>query len=190
MSLESREGTKNLGEAQSFEVKPLGTATLPAADREALLAFQKKTARLQRAVLGASRAAADANMQLSQLERALQAFPQAPAELGERRDGLATDLAELRRLLDGDSLLRRRGDPSPPSITSRVQGIIRSHWNSTSAPTETVKRSYDIAAEAFGPLLAGLQQLIENDLASLLRDTEAAGAPWTPGRVPRWQPEG
>ena len=58
MSLAKRVGGVEtpLGAPQTFEAIPLGTASLPAVDRKALLAFEEKTGRLQRAVLGAVKA--------------------------------------------------------------------------------------------------------------------------------------
>ena len=67
--------------------------------------------------------------------------------------------------------------------------MVSGHWSSTSAPTATHRRNYAIAAEAFAELLPRFQELIEKDLVTLETNIEAAGAPWTPGRVPRWQPE-
>jgi hypothetical protein len=77
----------------------------------------------------------------------------------------------------------------PPSITTRVRGIVEGHWTTTQAPTGTQVRAYEIAAAEFVPLLAELTRLIETDLPALERQAEAAGAPWTPGRVPRFTPE-
>ena len=56
---------------------------------------------------------------------------------------------------------------------------------------KTVFISYrrDIAGKAFEKTLADLQRLIEQDLAALEERMEQAGAPWTPGRVPRWEME-
>jgi hypothetical protein len=34
--------------------------------------------------------------------------------------------------------------------------------------------------------LAKLRTLVEGDLVKLEKALEAAGAPWTPGRVPEW----
>ena len=53
-ALEKREeqGTKELVPAAGFEVEPLNFATLPLADREAVLAFARQTGELQRAALG------------------------------------------------------------------------------------------------------------------------------------------
>ena len=41
----------------------------------------------------------------------------------------------------------------------------------------------------FAPVLAGLRDLVEQTLEPLEAEMEAAGAPWTPGRMPTWQPE-
>ena len=87
------------------------------------------------------------------------------------------------------SLLLSRNEATAPSIVDRVQRIVSGHWTSTSAPTGTQRDSYQAAAGAFAGNLAGLRQLIDGDLRQLEADLEAAGAPWTPGRLPDWQPE-
>jgi hypothetical protein len=46
---------------------------------------------------------------------------------------------------------------------------------------------YAAAAQEFEQTLAQLRQLIEGDLARLEKQMEAAGAPWTPGRIPEWK---
>ena len=46
---------------------------------------------------------------------------------------------------------------------------------------------YNAAAQDFEQTLAQLRQLIEGDLARLEKQMEAAGAPWTPGRIPEWK---
>ena len=71
-----------LGEPQSFDTVPLGAATLAAPDKAALLDFQRQTARLQRAVLGSDRAAAEAEERIAHLQVALRDTP------GTRRAGL------------------------------------------------------------------------------------------------------
>jgi hypothetical protein len=44
----------------------------------------------------------------------------------------------------------------------------------------------DTAGTLFESTLKKLQKLAEVDLPALERAADAAGAPWTPGRVPRW----
>jgi hypothetical protein len=60
---------------------------------------------------------------------------------------------------------------------------------SITRPTQTHIDAYNIAADEFGQQLTKLRALIQTDLAKLEKDMEAAGAPWTPGRVPDWQQE-
>jgi hypothetical protein len=53
-------------------------------------------------------------------------------------------------------------------------------------PAQNQVEQYAITAEEFKPVLAKLRTLVESDLVKLEKALEAAGAPWTPGRVPEW----
>ncbi len=180
---------RQLDEAQSFEAVTLGTATLPAGDRAALLAFQEKVARLNRAVQGAAGSVGEAHERLRHIEQAIRDTPAAdPALLGKIL-GLENRLADLETELFGDRTLGRRSEPVAPSIIGRVGRIVGSQWNSTSKPTATNEASYHAAAAAFAPLLDQLRQIVGFELKALEAELEAAGAPWTPGRIPVWEPE-
>ena len=63
---------------------------------------------------------------------------------------------------------------------------MRYHWNSSGAPTATQRQSVKGPASTFAPVRAALEQLVERDLRALETAAEAAGAPWTAGRVPKW----
>jgi hypothetical protein len=178
-----------LGQSQTFETVPLGTASLPAGDREELLAFQRQTARLQRAVLGSVRAVGEAQNRITHIKRALDDTPGADPSLAERARKIEMQLADLLVELSGDRTIRRRSEPTPPSIEERVQRIVGGQWASTSAPTQTNRDAYRYASELFRPVLSNLTRLIEVDLAQLELEMDSAGAPWTPGRVPRWSAE-
>jgi photosystem II stability/assembly factor-like uncharacterized protein len=178
-----------LGEPQNFEVVPLGAASLPAADREALLVFQRKAARLARAVLGALSTAAEVQGRLDHLLIARRDTPAATEDHRRRLRDIGLRLADALVVLEGDATVASRSEPVAPSIVGRVDQIVRSSWVSTSTPTGTQRRGYDIASEAFGGILEKLRVLVEQDLAVLEDDLEAAGAPWTPGRLPQWEVE-
>jgi hypothetical protein len=47
-------------------------------------------------------------------------------------------------------------------------------------------KHYDIASQEFTDVLSKIHQLVDVDLNNLEKLLEAAGAPWTPGRVPQW----
>jgi hypothetical protein len=175
------------GTPQTFDVEALNLATLPAADRAELLAFQKKAASLQRAVLGASAVARETQERLDALKRAIDETPGADPKLGADVRALDGRLKDIQVALGGDTVMERRYDPVPLSIQDRVSAIVRSHWNTTAAPTATNQRAYDIAADEFTVQLEKLRQLVEVDLKAIEAKLEAAGAPWTPGRVPVWR---
>jgi photosystem II stability/assembly factor-like uncharacterized protein len=178
-----------LGQPQTFTAVPLGTASLPAADRSALLSFEEKTGRLQRAVLGAVKSAEEVQSRIDHLKKALADAPGADPKLQVSLREIETRLKDLQLELNGDSTVASRSEPTPPSIVDRVQQIVTGHWDATSAPTATHRRNYDIAAAQFSPVLAKLRTLSLTDLKQLEDQAEAAGAPWTPGRVPEWHPE-
>ena len=178
-----------LGESQSFDTVPLGTATLAAADKAELLAFQQKTARLQRGVLGAVKSAEEAQNRLSHIKKAVADTPRADAGLMDRALSLEAQLEDIQVELSGDRVVSSRSERTPMSITSRVNRIVGGQWTSTAAPTQTNRDAYTIASEEFAEVLAKLRTLVGEDLVQLEQDLEAAGGPWTPGRLPDWQPE-
>jgi hypothetical protein len=175
------------GTPQTFEVAALGMSTLGETDRAQLLAFQQKSARLQRAVMGAISLARETQERLELLRRAIDDTPAADRKLAAEVRALDGRLKDIQVALTGDSVMERRYEPAPLSIQDRVNAIVRSHWNTTSAPTGTNLQGYEIAADAFAVQLERLRQLVDVDLKQLDASLESAGAPWTPGRVPVWK---
>ena len=175
-----------IGVPQSFVCEPIGEATLPAKDRGSVLAFERQTARLQRAVLGATRALADAQSRVKLLTQALMDTP-APTETlqGEARD-LGNRLRDLAVTFFGDPVLRRREEATPPALVERVNQLVGGQWSATTEPTQTQRHNYDLAAADFAKALVALKATA-SDLQRLEMRAEAAGAPWTPGRLPEWK---
>ncbi|HEU5182003.1 MAG TPA: glycosyl hydrolase [Candidatus Polarisedimenticolia bacterium] len=178
-----------LSEPQRFEASALGGATLPAKDREALLAFQRKTASLQRAVTGAISAAGEAHARLNHLKAALLDTPGADPKLSDEARSIESKLRDLEISLSGDPVKGRRNEPTPPSISDRVQRMISGAWSSTAEVTATHRREYEIASSEFTETLSRLRALVTGDLRKLEEAAEKAGAPWTPGRFPEWRQE-
>lgn len=177
----------NLGAPQSFTCSVLGTPSLPAADRKALLEFQSKVGELERAVSGASRVANELRNKFAVIKKSLHDTPAASPKLRNDVNQIEEKNRDILLALSGDNTRRSRSELVPPSITERVQGIVNDQWLSTSAPTQTHLTAYEIAAEEFAPVLAKLKTLIEVDVKNLEAAMETAGAPWTPGRVPEWK---
>jgi photosystem II stability/assembly factor-like uncharacterized protein len=178
-----------LGEPRPVEVEPLAIATLPAPDRAALATFQKQAAALQRALLGSQRVLGQAQESAQLLRRALDdtPAPDAPAMRIES-DRLLSRLRDIGITLNGDSEVARFNEPVPPSLSDRAERLVEGSWYSTSAPTATQRRAHQIVSGALAQTIADLRSALET-LDALGRRAEAAGAPWTPGRLPDWKPE-
>jgi photosystem II stability/assembly factor-like uncharacterized protein len=178
-----------LGEPQTFTAEPLWSGPLTATDRVALQAFTKKAARLQRSVLGAVEVGKEAQKRLDYLKQALLDTPGADPKLAEEARALEGRLKDLSVALSGDTVVQKYNEPTSPSIVDRVQSIVGAYWGTTSAPTATHRKAYEIVAGEFTEVLGRLRALLEKDLTSLEARAETAGAPWTPGRIPSWSPE-
>ena len=171
---------------QSFKVTTEQSASMTPADRAAQEEFLRKVSRLYRAVYGATRTAEDAQERLKEIREALRETPAVDKQLGGVADSLEQQNREILRALRGDIEIARRNEPVPSSIGDRVGTIIDGERFSMGKPTQSDVDSYAIAASEFTDQLAKLRTLIDVDLAKLEKDMEAAGAPWTPGRVPEW----
>lgn len=170
-----------------FNVAAEGTSEMKAEDRQALLAFQQKVANLFRAVNGANRTAEDLKNRMKQIKRSLNEVPWADRGLTERADKIDAQLDAILIKLRGDNALRARNENVPTSILERVSSIMGDTRMSIQRPTGTHMDSYMVAGEEFAEVLTQLRTLFNQDITKLDNDMEAAGAPWTPGRIPTWQ---
>jgi hypothetical protein len=190
VSLEKRDeqGIAELAAPTPFEVEPLNFATLSAPDKEAIIAFAKQTGELQRAALGSLEALNDGLNQLALVKRVIEQTPSVPLNLRQDARKLEIKLLDLRERFTGDPTMPRRNEPAMPGLIDRIETIIGGHWTTTSAPTASHRRNYEIAAAGFEDALKALHPLLDKDLPALHAALEAAGAPWAPGRkLPNWK---
>ena len=88
-----------------------------------------------------------------------------------------------------DQTLGKRDTPRPRSIRERVDGVVGNQLGVTSTPTLTQRAVLEETESMFTGVHADLRRLLEEDLRELERLMEQAGAPWTPGRLPDWEPK-
>ncbi|MHB0949579.1 MAG: VPS10 domain-containing protein [Gemmatimonadaceae bacterium] len=176
--------TTPVGEPRQFEVYmldgPLAVRTPAVAE------FQAQVAQLQRAALGTSSFVNELWDRMQALKRAVEETPGADARLGAEVRGIEGQLRDIREQLSGDPTLSRRQEPTPPSLLGRLGAMTQgSRW--LREPTRTQRRQYEIADAEFATVNARVRALVAGDLARVERGAEAAGVPWTPGRVPEWK---
>ncbi len=178
---------EDITEQKPFTLKPMFTGGLVTDNREELLTFQQKTASLYRAVMGTSRAAKEINNRIDHMIQAVVDTPLATEQQATALRALKSRMQDLKVGLSGDSTISSRAEPVPLSLYSRVAAIAYGSWNTQAGVTGNFSDSYDVAAAQFPAILAELKS-IALDLAALESELEASGAPWTPSRIPDWQP--
>ena len=178
-----------LGDSQNFETVSLALASLSAPDDQEQLAFQQKTSRLLRAILGAAEIIEDRIERIRYIRKSLIDSPGADPQLLERLRDIELHIKDLEVTLLGDSTIDKYYEPNVPGIVGRINRVVNGFW-STAKTTTTHRKQYEIAAEEFEEAYSRLKNLVEVDLKSIEQAMDAAGAPWTPGRpIPEWHKE-
>jgi hypothetical protein len=132
----------------------------------------------------AQQSATDARTRLDAIRRAIDATPALPIKLREDATNLEKRLSEINRAIRGDSVLRSRDEPTPESISDRVNSAASTMRLTTGRPTKTALETYQIASDELASEIPKLRRLIETDIRALEKQLDAAGAPPTPGRLP------
>lgn len=171
-----------------FEIEPLTFGDTSEINRLAILEFGQRVLKLGNAVTAATQLASDASDQLD----AVMALTGTAAEVDpsmwrEIRD-LQLKLLDVQEKFSGDPTRPRRSEDSLPGLQSRLMTAMMGAMGSTTGPTGTHHRQYEIALAEFEEVIGDLNKLLKKSIPALLKKLDAAGAPWTPGRpIPDWK---
>ena len=171
-----------LGAEQTLTVEADPNAPVKPSDRGAAIEYQQRVLRLQRSFSGASDLANDCKTRITAIRRALVDSPADPKWMDEAAKLDARITAILRRLR-GDETLRGLESGAPSTISSRVNSAAAGARGLTGTPTATQELNYRIAFEELSEELAKLKS-VEADLKKFEQQLDAAGVPYTPGRLP------
>ncbi|MBN1200168.1 MAG: hypothetical protein JXA23_12505, partial [Bacteroidales bacterium] len=182
--------TRQLAGPVEFRVVPLENTTLPATDRQNMVAFHSQVAELSRVMRGTESYAEKLLARTNDLLMALNCVPGgAPGLIKQARD-LQLQLDTILNV----RFNRRTGKPSdeenPPApvpLNDRLGKISWITWSSTGDPTQSAKDAYAILQEEFPPVYDQVKRIGEVELPALEAAAEALGAPVTPGRLPAWK---
>ncbi len=168
------------GAVQSFQVKPIPTIEARGGYGE-LVDFQQKGTELSRKISIEGRKISSANDKLRYMETALVQTPSAPAELFSQLQTVKTQLSDLNEALYGDRLRGSYNESSIPGIAGRLGNALWGSSETTSGPTDTQKKDYQMSEEAFNAYLPKAQSVFET-FDALELALQKTGAPYTPGR--------
>ena len=173
----------------TFTCKLLNNATLPASDRKALVAFQRKTAKLENAAFATAKVLEETEKQVDLIEKSLMSSVDVDVKLLEKVRSIQKRLNDLNITLNGNPSISKRNENQTPSIKDRLMYILWGIWSTDNNPTDTQKKSYKIASEQLTPVIDELRQIISVDINSLKGELQKLGSPWVPGTLPQWNPE-
>ena len=101
--------------------------------------------------------------------------------------GTGGALAELDVAMNGDKLREARQMAAVPGIAERIGRAVGGMASTTYGPTGTWIEDLTIAEQDFKPWLATLRRVIDTELPAFDAWLDAQGAPWTPGRLPKFE---
>ena len=168
----------------AFEVKPLDADRLTPAQWTEFSAFCARMGEAQRRAQGVGEGLGEARNRVDHVRKALLEAPAADAGLLEKAQRLSFELKDLGDLLQGDSTVAARQEPTGPGILGRIQEVTYSVWGTTQLPTTSQRQNLAWAEEGL-KALGGRFDAALAVLKGLEDALEAAHAPYTPGRVVR-----
>jgi hypothetical protein len=171
---------------QTFKCKPLNITTIPPEDQASLDKFNKKVAKLSRAISAANAHKNHIQRQFPYLEQAILSVPSMQEKWFKDFLEIKEDLKKINIELNGDPLISRYEGAARTSLKNKIDLITGSLWSTTSGQTSTFERAYSEAEAEFEQTLKSLKAL-DGKINQLEMSLEKAGAPYTPGRFSVWQ---
>lgn len=174
--------------ATEFEIEPLNFGDTEELDRQEILEFSREVGKLANAVSAATQLASDAADHLAAVESLTRSAAEVDPSMWKEIRELQVRLLDLQEKFSGDPTRAQRNEDSMPGLQSRLRNAMFGAMGSTTGPTGTHRRQFEIAVEEYEELTDELKQLIEEDVPELLSKFDDIGAPWTPGRkLPDWK---
>ena len=174
-----------LSDPQNFICKPLNSQVLNIMDKKSLDDFNKNVAELSRAINAADAYRNELYGKLEYFKKAVFESVDVQPEMYNEILTAEKNLNQLKIKFHGDQLRSKYEGGVPASIKYKVDLITGALWTTTSAPTNTFRKSYEDAAGQFNNLLSELKDS-DNEIKAIESKLEKLGAPFTPGRFPIW----
>ena len=171
-----------------FEIEPLTFGDTSEVNRSAISDFSKQVLKLANAVSAATASASEASEQLAAIEALTKSAAEVDPTLWKDIRALQVRMLDVMEKFSGDTTRERRSEDSMPGLQGRLMNAMMGAMGSTTGPTGTHRRQFEIAGEEFEAAMVELKQLLETDVPAMLKRLDELGAPWTPGRaIPKWK---
>jgi hypothetical protein len=171
-----------------FEIEPLTFGDTTEINRVAILDFAKKVYKLANAVNAANELTNEAIERLEAIEGLTKSSVEADPSMWKEIRALQLRLIDVQEIFAGDPTRTKRNEGAMPGLQSRLSNAMMGAIGSTTGPTGTHRKQYEVAGQEFDGALVELNKLLGTDIPALLNRLDSLGAPWTPGRaIPNWR---
>ncbi len=169
-----------------FKAKVFNNTTLPDKDRSALVAFQDKVAELYRVISGSEKYFDELEKKTAYIRQAIQQTNGATLDMVNKAAKVREELDAVMYMFEGTppKASAEEVPPEPVPLRQRLNDIVWGMWQSTSAPTSTMKMNYDILMKKV-PVALDKLHAIGKQLDELNNELDKLKAPYTPGRIPK-----
>jgi photosystem II stability/assembly factor-like uncharacterized protein len=180
LALEKDGKVTPLGDAVTFEVKPIREGVLGGMDFASYDAYRGELAEVQRKLEVLQDKFEQSETALKGFQKALPRTPSSPA-------GLAADVSELDKAIralkiktEGSPARNEIGERNPPSIQTHFSTAYRG-MTTTYGPTALHRRSLDIAKAMLNEVEPAVNRIADQMIPSLAKKFQDAGAPYIKG---------
>lgn len=133
-----------LVEPTPFMIEPIQFAEMKSIDREAIVAFVKKSQELAKKVGESQELLSEAQTDLEELITEIKADPAADQNQLAGLRKLEIELMDIGEIFGGDPTRSRRNESAMPGLSSRLRTMMFGAMGSTEGPTETHRSQYSI----------------------------------------------
>ncbi|MCF6365201.1 MAG: hypothetical protein L3J35_03270 [Bacteroidales bacterium] len=171
-----------LDEQQIFNLKRLDNLSLPAEDPIALEKFKKEAAEVYGVTVGLTKYVDAMSEDVKALRTALINGGGSTEEDIMRADEIIADLREMKRTLSGDEIIEKMNENESPNLNWRISAVTYGAYHGSDA-TQTLKDNLVIVRKGVSSLIKQVK-VLDQKLQLLEKRANAAGSPWSPGRIP------
>jgi photosystem II stability/assembly factor-like uncharacterized protein len=187
LELISRTGAQSIAKDQSFAVKAMENASLPAPDRTAMVAFLRSASDTYRIGMGIFARLEELRKKVETLKQATIDTPSlANSDLSARLETAGRELSAIysRFELVSDSPSMEENPPQQIPLNNRMETLYYSHFQTTSAITENERTALEILQKEL-PVLREQIARLDKEIHGLAEEMDKQGAPRTPELLPR-----
>jgi photosystem II stability/assembly factor-like uncharacterized protein len=170
-----------------FIVKSIVTPSLPAADFNEVVQFQKKLFAAQGRIFEINKHLGDSAEILSAARQTVKSASTDPSELLKKIREAALELQAFQKQLNGDGEKSERRYEEVPSIGGRLSNVLFSVASSTHGPTKTHREQFEIAERELNEVAPKIESF-KTKVEALKAALKSAGLPLVTGGLT--QPKG